>query len=253
MTMMMMYSAIFGLPAINGAVESDAQQMDNTLRTSAEAMNVMGEHYKAYMSYTVNQMTPGYKEYAFANRNHNNKIEAVKFFRLAQGPPVETNNPFDCMVEGQAFFVIKGPWGEGYTRDGRFDVDRDGRLCTFSDHFLVLCENGPIQIESRDFTITGEGEIKVKGEVIDKLRVIEFSDVSNLDSFNANIFYAIDSDLKLVENPRYRIRQGVYENASVMRGLLGELPRFRHVYEASTMVIKRVLKSYQAALQIAGQ
>lgn len=228
-------------------------KMDATLRESAMALNVMEEHFKAYLSYTVNQMTPGYKEYAFANRYKNNNLEAIKFYRLGQGPPVETRNPLDCMVEGRGFFMIQGPWGYGYTRDGRFEVDDSGRLVTFTDRFPVLGEGGQIFVQSRNIEITKSGLIKDGNTEIDVLKIVDFIDFSNLDSFNASIFYVTKGDPVYTPNRDYRIRQGWYEGSSVVQGLVGEIARFKHVYEASTLCVKRIIKGYQAALSIAGQ
>ena len=244
---------LFALPLYNLRDSYQGVKEDPTLRISAQGMAVGEQHYISYEAYTANQLTPGYREYAFANILVSGNLEAVRFFRLGQGPAIETGNKLDALVEGLAYLVIRGPWGLGYTRDGRFDLDIHGRLVTFADHYLVMGENGPIVLgKNRNPLFTPSGGIFVDGMFVDTFKLVQFADVSNIDSWNAVIYYAVDDNLKEVPDPKYRIRQGWIEGPMVIKGLTGEVPRFKHVYDGSTFVIKRVIKGYQSALGMVG-
>ena len=113
-------------------------------------------------------------------------------------------------------------------------------------------ENGPIILNNRKPLINMKGEIFIDGQLIDTFRVVQFADTGQIDSFNATIFYAIDENLKLIENPSYFIRQGYIEAANVTKAFFGEVPRFKYVYEVSTLVIKRLMKGYQSAMGMVG-
>jgi flagellar basal body rod protein FlgF len=226
-------------------------RMDAALTYPTQAMPVYEEHFNAFEAYTANQMTPGYKEYSFGNVSKEGMVYGRKFFRLGQGPPIETGQPLDVYVEGKAFFVIQGPFGQGYTRDGRFVIDSYGRLATFSDYFLVMGENGPIVLDSPEsIYINSEGEIFRNERMIDKIRLVQFANLGEIDSFNSHIFYPINGPnaVALEENPKYYIRQGFYEGSAVVKGLIGEVPRFKHGYLASAYTVQRALKMYQTAL-----
>jgi len=228
-------------------------RMDSTLRYPTQAMPVYEEHFNAYEAYTANQMTPGYKEYSFGNVSKDGHVYGRKFFRLGQGPPIETGGLLDVYIEGKAFFVVQGPFGQGYTRDGRFVLDSYGRLATMADYFLVMGENGPIALESADnIYINSEGELYQNERAIDKIRLVQFANLGELDSFNSHIFYPINGPdaISLEENPKYYIRQGYYEGSAVVKGLIGEVPRFKHGYLASAYTVQRTLKMYQNALTI---
>lgn len=228
---------------------------DPVLKDSVRSMAVMEEHWKAAFTYTTNQTTPGFKENYCANfLDKNGELQVSHFYRLGAGPPIESGNSFDCMIEGAAFFTIQGPWGIGYTRDGRFDLDIHGRLVTFSDHFLVLGQNGPINMDGRDRVVFGsKGEVYVKDELVDTLRLTEFLDVKQLDSFNSNIFFSLvdEGKLKLNENPIYFVRQGYYEGSNVTKAYFGEVARYRYVYYGNTYLVSRALKAYQNAISMA--
>src|SRR3979490_3389314 len=50
---------------------------------------------------------------------------------LTQGNFQQTDNPLDMVIQGKGFFQVRRPTGElAYTRDGGFQLDRDGNLVT---------------------------------------------------------------------------------------------------------------------------
>lgn len=56
---------------------------------------------------------------------------------FSQGDFIQTDNPFDMVIEGDGFFQVLLPDGStAYTRTGAFKVDCDGRIVT-SDGFVM--------------------------------------------------------------------------------------------------------------------
>src|SRR5258708_27359074 len=54
-----------------------------------------------------------------------------------QGDFRQTGNPLDMVIEGEGFFQVQLPDGHtGYTRDGTFKVDSQGRLVTSDGYAL---------------------------------------------------------------------------------------------------------------------
>jgi flagellar basal-body rod protein FlgF len=67
-------------------------------------------------------------------------------FSQASGPVVQTDNPLDVAVQGDAFLAVSTPGGVTYTRDGRLRVSATGSLETL-DGFAVLDAAGaPLQV-----------------------------------------------------------------------------------------------------------
>ena len=60
---------------------------------------------------------------------------------MSQGPIAMTGNPLDVALEGDGFFMVEGPNGPLYTRDGAFTLTGEGRLVT-SDGRAVLSSGG---------------------------------------------------------------------------------------------------------------
>lgn len=55
-----------------------------------------------------------------------------------QGATQTTNNPYDLMISGDAFFIVNDGTQNVYTRDGSFYVDGQGNLATQSDGYYIM-------------------------------------------------------------------------------------------------------------------
>lgn len=115
------------------------------------------------------------------------------FTEWEQGSLRETNNPLDIALSGKGFFAVETPYGERYTRNGSFLIDKDFYLVT-KDGYKVKGENGYIQIKANNFDIDEQGQITVnkqyqdnpnrlvqmnenewrEPEVIDTLKIVRF-------------------------------------------------------------------------------
>ncbi|SFB66754.1 flagellar hook protein FlgE [Butyrivibrio sp. YAB3001] len=65
------------------------------------------------------------------------KSGAISTAIEGQGSTQTTNNPFDIMITGKAFFVVNNGQQDLYTRDGSFYVDGAGNLAMQSNGYLV--------------------------------------------------------------------------------------------------------------------
>jgi len=113
-----------------------------------------------------------------------------------------TDNPLDFAINGEAFFMVRGPRGETlYTRDGSFKVSitDEGKKITTSDGYPVLDSNGEdiiidgIDISKLNVSETGElsytdedGEIVMLGQ---RIGLARFENRNGLESIGKN-FYA---------------------------------------------------------------
>ncbi len=87
-------------------------------------------------------------------------------FSRASGPIVQTTNPLDVAVHGDAFLSVSGANGPVYTRDGRMRISTQGDLENMNGQQILDQSGGPIQINpgrgpvqiSRDGTISQNGE-----------------------------------------------------------------------------------------------
>ena len=133
---------------------------------------------KSFIVYTAVQHVPGTKEsgvgYYYDNKKR--KMKRVLFYRLSQGYPRETKNALDFYIEGKGFFVVEIPGGwPAYTQDGRFEIDDEGRIVTFDDHFPVLGENGHIYVGPGSIDVDKNGVIYQGQNVVDTFHQNSYS------------------------------------------------------------------------------
>ncbi|MDR0599832.1 MAG: flagellar basal-body rod protein FlgF [Treponema sp.] len=85
------------------------------------------------------------------------------FVDFSQGAFKETENDYDLALEGRGFFVVATPYGERYTRNGGFQLGKEGFLET-KEGFPVLGQKGPIRIQANNFKVDREGSVWINAQ-----------------------------------------------------------------------------------------
>jgi flagellar basal-body rod protein FlgF len=129
-----------------------------------------------------------------------------------QGALEKTGNELDMAIEGPGYFTAQTSSGLVYTRGGSFHVLPQGQLVTSSGD-PVLGENGPITIVGSPLSISSDGTISVKGALAGRLKVVEFSAGSQLQSAGGT-YYSATPDTATVATKSV-VRQGVLESSNV--------------------------------------
>jgi flagellar basal-body rod protein FlgG len=94
-------------------------------------------------------------------------VEVNELFVVqTQGALKETENDYDAALDGKGFFSVTTPYGERYTRNGSFQLGKEGYLET-KEGYPVLGVNGPIRIQANNFKIDREGNIWINAEYAD--------------------------------------------------------------------------------------
>ncbi len=108
----------------------------------------------------------------------------------SRGSVQQTGGALDVAIDGEGYFELQTPGGVRYTRAGAFEVDRSGQLVT-PDGDAVQGEGGAITIGDRPVSFTASGElVDDSGEVVGRLKVVRFGDLSKLTKEGANHFVA---------------------------------------------------------------
>jgi len=112
-----------------------------------------------------------------------------------QGRLNKTESDTDFSISGSdnAFFAVsvQGQAGvtEMYTRNGSFTINQAGYLTT-REGYMVLGQNGPIQVGNRKLTVDKDGSISLDGVYVDTLRIVEFVDTTALQKQGNNLVQA---------------------------------------------------------------
>jgi len=106
-----------------------------------------------------------------------------------------TGNPLDLTIKGDGFFVVESSQGNLYTRRGDFAVDQQGRIVT-KDGKLVVGEGGPITVAGADIQVDSEGNVYSDNELVGKLKIVTFGDLTNLEKVEGSYLKLTDPQLQ---------------------------------------------------------
>jgi len=233
---------------------------DNILSIGQAGLETSDARVKAMMNNIVNAQTPGFRksdvsiksfpmmldqaesdlESRTSSRAMLPKVNGV-YKNQSHGPLFKTGGATDAAIGGDGYFVLQGPEGEIFTRDGRFTLDQDGKLISVSGNYPVLGKSGPIMIiPGSKLELAQNGSVLVDDVETDRLRVVLFSEPKKLESIN-NTFYRIPpaQNNVYIEDENPRVIQGYIEasNVSVMDEMM-EMIYLSRIYGVDTKVVQ---------------
>ncbi|MFA4967235.1 MAG: flagellar hook basal-body protein [Candidatus Margulisiibacteriota bacterium] len=225
---------------------------DPILSIGQSGLETTDERVKSLVNKMVNAETPGFKQSDVIVRSFplelsaaQKKLQAEKpmvegtFYSHIKGSLVRTGGLTDFALGSDGFFIVSCPWGEGYTRDGRFTVNSQGQLVSTVGNFPLLGQSGPISVPpDAAIEVSQNGEITLNGTPVDRIRVVNFENLQNLEPVNGSIFKNPASDLNPIEVDSPRIVQGYVEssNANIVDQMM-ELIVVNRLYNMDAKIV----------------
>lgn len=173
-----------------------------------------------------------------------------------QGSFERTNDMLHLAIEGEGFFVLQPPEGEGegmiYTRNGSFSVNEEGFLVS-SEGLRVLGDGGPIEVGTGQVAVSESGEVSVEAGTVGRLQVVDFPEKEALVKVG-NSGFTVDETVEAVAAENVSIRQGFLEraNINVIKEMVGMIMALRH-FEAGSRAIQSQEESLRVLLNQVGR
>lgn len=224
---------------------------DKILEVGGAGIDGADAQVKALMNNIVNSETPGFRKSDVVIKSFPTYLEEAQLRSSTQVPQVEgihydqtpgtllrTGNKTDLAIGGEGFFVIDTPYGEGYTRDGRFTLDQNGKLVTVAGNFPVEGISGQIIVNpGDDIEFTVDGKVRVNEQELNTIKVVKFPDMSALTPINGSTFKASDQAEREI-NQTPRIVSGYVEasNTNLIEEYMNMIYLSR-VYEVDSKVV----------------
>jgi flagellar basal-body rod protein FlgF/flagellar basal-body rod protein FlgG len=200
-----LYAACSGLMARTQALDIVANNLAN-LNTAGYKRET--EFYEALTA----AMQGGGKLGALNTAINQYGVLSGQSFVMSPGNLNRTGNPLDVALQGDGFFVVKGPQGMLYSRNGKFMVDQAGHLIT-SEGYPVLGVGGPITLPPGKASVGDDGTISVAGTMVAKLQVVQFPAKTQLQAESGSNFSAPAGAATVVATPH--VREGFLEGSNV--------------------------------------
>lgn len=212
--------------------------MIDGLRSGIEGLRLMSLKLDTAAANIANASTTGYKKDAVAAGlpvEESGEVMATSgYVDLSQGELVKTDNQFDLALEGEGFFVAGQGDKAGFTRDGRFSVDRDGRLVV-AGGLPVQGQGGSITINPALGTrISSDGTVLQEGSVVDKLKLVKFANPAALQKSGGGLLTSKEGGTEAAAV----VHQGFVENSNVR--MVEEMASLMHIMRSFDSIQKGI-------------
>lgn len=195
--------------------------MQKGLENAAAAMRNKIQNIQIVANNLANVNTTGFKRgLSFSDVFEDEKVQVNrKFNDFSEGVFIETKNPLNVAVSGDAYFTIKTPDGEELTKNGSFVIDKEGYLAT-NEGFRVLGENGEISLQEEiidkdgSLSITKNGEIKSEDKIVNRLRISTVEDLRTLQKAQGQRFFNNDKQYKSADKGSFEVHHGYLESSN---------------------------------------
>ena len=179
---------------------------------------------------------------------------------FTQGGLTKTGAPLDLAISGSGFFQVQTPDGMRYTRDGRFTTNAQSQIVT-QDGAPVLDPSGsPISINpeggspviGRDGTITQTVAGQTGAQVVGKIGVVNFTDLSAL-SKQGDGLYSLTTNQAPQPATDSVVQQGMLEGSNVQPIIqITDMIRIQRAYEMVSQMMSSTADLSSTAIQQLG-
>lgn len=243
--------------------------MDNGIILTSSSMEALSQDFRVVAHNLANVNTVGYKrlQSSFFNALQSamsgageldtgtlGEVEATTSIDFTQGALIPTGRPLDLGLQGEGFFVIETLEGELYTRKGTFYVNPNGQLVDVEGR-TVAGQAGPIVIPSTTSPlkarVAGDGSVSADGSQIGKLKLVEFDNMSDLESVGGGCF-RLTAAVTPKEALETSVHQGYQEasNVPAVRELV-RLITLTRLYQANVKSVQTFDEQMKYLLQVA--
>ena len=196
------------------------------------------------------------------------------FTNFDQGAMKETQSDFDIALDGKGFFTVLiqrpgGGWDERYTRNGSFQLGKEGFLET-KEGFPVQGENGPIRVKANNFHVDKDGSVWINPEyaddpavmvsresntwgqevLLDTIKIVDFDLDRYLEKQGSSLYRESDTSgpaMIMEQGRRPKVFQGFIEASNVDPVIeMVQMIEVNRAYEAN----QKVIQSEDAALGV---
>ncbi len=172
---------------------------------------------------------------------------------MRQGEIAMTGNPLDVAIEGSGFFMVQGPSGPLYTRDGAFTMTGAGQLVTTDGRPVLNSGGSPIVFDPQGESpsIGRDGAINIAGAEVGRIGVAAFAAPHALQKVGDNLWSAQGQTQTTFEGV---VVQGALEGSNVRPVIeLTRLIEISRAYQSAAKIVSGADELRQRAIERLGR
>lgn len=141
----------------------------------------------------------------------------TNFLSTAGGALVQTSNPLDFAVRGDAWFAIQTPEGPVMTRDGRFTMQPDGQLVSIEGHPILDAGGGEILLDPEGGTpvVAADGGIRQDGQLVGAIGLFDFQPGNDFRRYGNSGVIPEGEPEPIIDQAGVGVVQGYLEGSNV--------------------------------------
>jgi flagellar basal-body rod protein FlgF len=241
--------------------------MDNTLMLALQTQRVLQRRMDVAANNLANVDTAGFKadevlyeEAEDTGAEAEDQPREIVFVRdiglvrdMGQGPVAMTGNPLDLALEGEGFFIVEGPSGPLYTRDGAFSLSGEGRLVTADGRAVLSSGGAPIVLDPQGEapSVGRDGVVRVAGVEAGRIGVASFAAPGALSKVGDNLW---DAHAQTPTEFEGVVLQGALEGSNVRAVIeLTRLIEISRAYQSAARIVADADALRQRAIETLGQ
>ncbi len=248
-----LYTAYTGMRNEQRRMDILTNNLANSDTTGFKKEGVTSQSFDSLLAYRIkDSSTPGVDAAHIGSMNLGVKIGEV-YTDYGQGPLKVTDNTFDMALTAEGFFTVDftNKAGESYTlytRDGNFNMTKEGYLVTQDGDFVVGTNGQHIQLSTTatETQIDRGGRIYQDGVLRGQLQITDFENYDYLEKFGENLYQPVEG---AAQRPAAaEVRQGYLEAANVQTVYeMVQMIATTRAYETN----QKVIQAHNDTLQIA--
>ncbi|MBB6013584.1 flagellar basal-body rod protein FlgF [Aquamicrobium lusatiense] len=215
---------------------------DNVANASTVGFRASGVKFEDVVSGT------GPRSVSFAS-------SGTTFMSTSNGSKVETGNPLDFAIQGDAWFGIATPAGTVMTRDGRFTLANSGALVTVEGHPVLDAGGAPIQLDPNDGPpeAGADGTLTQDGRLVAALGLFAFEPGADFQRVGNSGILAHTAPQPIVDRQDVGVAQGFVEQSNVNPMLeMMRLIQVQRAFENMSAMIREAGSSVDEAIKALG-
>ena len=169
----------------------------------------------------------------------------------SQGRTEATGNPLDLAIQGDGYFVVEGANGDIlYSRNGRLQLDGEGRLVTAEGAPVLTNADTPVFLgeTDTDIVVARDGTVSSQNGELGRLRIVSFDAEAALLPMGGSLFSTEAQPMDVLAPV---VEQGMIERSNVEPILeMEKMIRVERAYASVRDLINREDDRLKQMLQV---